>query len=195
MAITTWAKAKSVLELDDDKETLVEALIPLVEADYEAIRNKAFDTYTKLTVTNGATADGDITVTVSDAYSELSYDVKVKENDSTFLVAQRIASRLDNRNVVADKDDVLFFGVGLVLSFDGGTTGATADVTGMATHYPKGAEYTAIKMINYHLQAADAMGLASESLGDYSVSYDRGATIADYPKDVVGNIKRHVKIV
>ena len=191
MAITTWEKVKAVLELADAKETHVNTLIPLVEADYEAIRNRPFNTYAKLTITNAATADGDITVTISDAYSEISYTIKVKEGDSTFLVAQRIASYFGRKNIRADGDDVLFIGSGVVLSFDGGTTGVTATVSGMATYYPSGAEFTAIKMINYHLKTTDAMGKQSESLGDYSVSYDRGAAVADYPKDIVGNIKRY----
>lgn len=191
MAITTWAKVKAVLDLADTKETLVGTLIPLVEADYVAIRNRPFDTYTKLTVTNAATADGDITITISDAISDFNYKVKVKDGDSTFLVAQRIANYFNRKNVKADGDDVLFISSGVSLTFNGGTTGVEATVTAMANYYPSGAEFTAIKMINYHLKTTDAMGKASESLGDYSVSYDRGATTADYPKDIVGNIKRY----
>jgi hypothetical protein len=43
--ITTLEQVKLVLGITTDtKDTLIEALIPLVEADYLFIRNKAFDT-------------------------------------------------------------------------------------------------------------------------------------------------------
>ncbi len=45
MAITTQAKVKEVLQIvGDTHNDLIDALIPLVEADYLRIRNKAFDT-------------------------------------------------------------------------------------------------------------------------------------------------------
>lgn len=194
MAITTWSKVQSVLGLDDDKETLVDALIPLVEEDYLAIRNKPFDTYTKLTITNAATSDGEITVTISDAMRDMSYMIKVREDDSKLLVAQRIAIYFSLRNICADGDDVLFIGSGISLLFGSGDTGVTADVTAMGTYYPPGAEYTAIKMIDYHMNAGKGAGISSESLGDYSITYDTGlgSRVADYPRSIVGGIKRYV---
>ena len=43
MAITTVAKVKTILQITD-KDALITELIPMAEADYLAIRNKAFDT-------------------------------------------------------------------------------------------------------------------------------------------------------
>ena len=62
------------------------------------------------------------------------------------------------------------------------------DVEGADTIYPIGAEMTAIKMIEHHLSGQRA-GVASESLGDYSVSYQQDAT--DYPHSIIGGIKRY----
>jgi len=195
MAITTLCKVRTILGITDTgQDAMIEALIPVVESDYEAIRNKPFDTCAKLTVTNAATSDGDITITISDASNELEYDIALKDGDSTMLVAQRIADYFGQKNIRADGSDVLFVGSGIVVEFDGGTTGADATVTAMATCYPGNAEFTAVKMINYHMATKDAMGKQSESLGDYSVTYDRGVTSADYPNDIVGGIKRYVSL-
>ena len=195
MAITTLCKVRTILGITDTgQDAMIEALIPVVESDYEAIRNKPFDTCAKLTITNAATSDGDITITVSDATNDFEYDIAVRDGDSTMLIAQRIASYFNRKSIIADGDDVLFIGTGVVLDFDGGTTGADATVTAMATYYPDSAEFTAIKMINYHMATKDAMGKQSESLGDYSVTYDRGVTSADYPNDIVGGIKRYVSL-
>ena len=43
MAITTLSKARTILGITD-RDELISALIPLVEEDYLAIRNKPFDT-------------------------------------------------------------------------------------------------------------------------------------------------------
>lgn len=63
--------------------------------------------------------------------------------------------------------------------------------------YPNGAEFTAIKMIQYHLNNAEGAGISSESLGDHSISYDTapGSRIDEYPKAVVGGIKRYTSWV
>ena len=196
MAITTLNTVKQILNIiDTSQDSWISALIPKVESDYEAIRNKPFDTCAKLTITDAATSDGDITITISDVTNDFEYNITVKDGDDTMLIAQRIANYFNSKSIIADGDDVLFIGTGVVLEFDGGTTGVDATVTAMATYYPDSAEFTAIKMINYHLKTSDAMGKASESLGDYSVSYDRGESSADYPKDIVGGIKRYVNTV
>lgn len=196
MAITTLPTVKSLLNIDSTgQDAWITALIPVVESDYKSIRNKPFDTCVTLTIDSDASADGDITLTISDANTDLEYDITVKNGDSTMLVAQRIADYFNRTNVSADGSDVLFIGTGIVVAFNAGTTGVTATVTGMATCYPGNAGFTAAKMINYHMATKDGMGKASESLGDYSVSYDRGVTSADYPNDIVGGIKRYVSLV
>ena len=191
MAITTLTNAKDLLNItNNDKDLWIAALIPKVEADYQQIRNKPFDTGNTLTVTSAATSAGDVTVIVDG----VDYGIEVKSGDSTMLVAQRIYDYFTH-NVRISGSAVTFTGKAFTLAFDGGTTGVTATLSGMATIYPDDAEFTAIKMINYHLKTSDAMGKVSESLGDYSVSYDRGESSADYPKDIVGGIKRYVNTV
>lgn len=185
--ITTLKKTKEVLGITGVESDLqIISLIPQVQADYLHIRNKPFDTGRVLTVTAGATTAGDITVTANDT----EYTIAVKAGESAVVVAQRIAGNIGNTEVIDNK--VRFIGEIFALTFSGGTTGATATVSDMGNLYPVNAEMTAINMINYHLQAQDGIGKASESLGDYSVTYDRGFN--QYPQNVIGSITRYAVI-
>lgn len=56
--------------------------------------------------------------------------------------------------------------------------------------YPSGAENTAIKMISYDLKNNNNIGLSSESLGDYSVSYLENSQ--GYPAAIQSEIVRFV---
>ncbi len=70
-------------------------------------------------------------------------------------------------------------------------TGSTGDII-----YPNGAELTAVKMIQFHLN--EQVGVASESLGDHTVSYDRGGnsgTVGFYPGVITGRIKKYVRMI
>ena len=193
MAITTWAEVQAVLELDAGRQAHVEALIPHVEEDYLRIRNKPFDVGNVLTVTAPATAAGDITVTVNGS----DFNVPVLNGDNAITVARKInnaLSRLLPRGVFSTSANTVTFQGHHTLTFNGGTTGVTATVSGTDTVYPIGAEYTAIKMIQFKLTAAQGAGISSESLGDYSIVYDTalGSKISDYPKSIVGGIQRYV---
>lgn len=118
MAITTLEKVKTILQISDtSQDDLIEALIPLVEADFLMIRNKAFDT---------------------------EYNEDTEEYD---------------------------------------------------TVYPIGSELTAIKMIQHQLSNIKSQGVSSESLGDYSISYDNAMLVDGYPKSVVGGIKKYATFV
>jgi len=118
MAITTLSKVKTILQISDtSQDDLIEALIPLVEADFLMIRNKAFDT---------------------------EYNEDTEEYD---------------------------------------------------TIYPIGSELTAIRMIQYQMSNIKSQGVTSESLGDYSVSYDTSNLGNDYPKSISGGIKRYATFV
>ena len=193
MAITTQAKVLSVLGLPATEGDLVDILIPLVEADYLRIRNRPFDTGDILTITDPAAVGGDITVTVAGN----DYAVEVGAGDSEEVVARKVYLRLKalrRYHVSLSGDSVSILSDLAVFAFDGGTTGVTADTSGITTLYPTGAEYTAIKMIQYQLTAGHAVGLSSESLGDHSVVYDTGlgTRVEDYPHSVVGGIARSV---
>ena len=196
MAITTWAEVQAVLELGAGRQAHVEALIPHVEEDYLRIRNKPFDVGNVLTITSPATAAGNITVTVNGS----DFNVAVLNGDNTMTVARKInntLARLLPRGVLSTSANTVTFQGHHTLAFNGGTTGVTATVSGIDTIYPTGAEYTAIKMIQYHLTAGRGAGISSESLGDYSIVYDTalGSRISDYPKAIVGGIKRYVSFV
>lgn len=194
MPITTWTQAQSILSLSTAQQTLTEALIPLVESDYLAIRNKPWDTGETITVDDAATADGIFTITISVTGSDLNYTVEVNSGDGVEVVAQKIYRELTHfyYGLISVSGAVVTVkGKGFVLSFED-TDGTGVDVTlsGMKDIYPDGATHTALKMIDFRLNT-DNQGLASESLGDYSISYDSDR-VADYPRAIVGGIKRFV---
>jgi hypothetical protein len=60
------------------------------------------------------------------------------------------------------------------------------------TVYPAGSELTAIRMIEYQMSNKTA-GVKSESLGDYSASYEDAS--GKYPKSIIGGIRKYVKFV
>jgi len=59
--------------------------------------------------------------------------------------------------------------------------------------YPIGSELTAIRMISYQIQSLKSQGVHSESLGDYSVTYD--TVDHQYPRSIIGSIKRYAEII
>ena len=189
MPITTWAQAQLILGLDAGLQARVVALIALVEADYLRIRNKPFDTGNTLTITAAATVAGNVTVTIDGNDTETA----VLAGDSIFTVAKKIlASHRSSYyyKVQGDGSAVNFIATDpIALTFNAAATGVTATVSGWATIYPTGAEYTAIKMIGYHLESGGAK--TAESLGDYSVSYAPSGA-GGYPDTITGSIKRFV---
>ena len=189
MPITTWLRAQLILGLDAALQAQVEELIPLVENDYLRIRNKPFETGNILTITSPATVAGNVTVTIDGNDTETA----VSAGDSIFTVAQKILTshrRSYYYKAQADGNAVNFIATEpIALTFNGAATGVTAAVSGWTTIYPMGAEYTAIKMIGYHLEGGGAK--TSESLGDYSVSYAPGR-LGGYPDTITGSIKRFV---
>ena len=187
--ITTLSQAKLMLGTPDGDDLKVDALIPLVENDYLRIRNKPFETGNILTITSPATVAGNVTVTIDGNDTEAA----VLAGDSIFTVAQKILTshrRAFSYKVQPDGNAVNFIATEpIALTFNGAATGVTAAVSGWTTIYPTGAEYTAIKMIGYHLEGGGAK--TSESLGDYSVSY-APSRVSGYPDTITGSIKRFV---
>ena len=189
--ITTLSQAKLMLGTPDGDDLKVDALIPLVENDYLRIRNKPFETGNILTITAPATAAGNVTITIDGNDTETA----VLAGDSIFTVAQKILTshrRSFSYKAEPDGSAVRFLAQEpIALTFNGAGTGVTATVSGWTTIYPTGAEYTAIKMIGYHLEAGTGGAKTSESLGDYSVSYAPGR-VSGYPDTITGSIKRFV---
>ena len=200
MAITTWANVQAILELAAAKQTLVNALIPQIEADYQAIRNKPFDIGKTLTVTGAPSSDGNIKVTLGD----YSFYVAVENGDSVELVARKIKVEIGSTfyysvNGVDRLYDITV--VGAVLTFknkysdteltitfeDTDTTATTATVSQTQIIYPDGSEMTAIQMINWRLQKIPA-GVTSDKLGDFSQNFESGGGI--YPAAISRSIKK-----
>jgi hypothetical protein len=200
MAITTLASYKSILGItstDVPRDNQITALIPQVEADFLRIRNRPFDIGVTLQVTVGATVAGNISVTIDTSICTIA----VLAGDNIARVARKIMSALTGGywyNVTLDNATLTIWSkyadTEVEVAFDDtDATGVTATVTDTATLYPTGAEFTAVKMIQFHMGAGKGVGISSESLGDHSIVYDTalGSKISDYPKAVVGGIKRY----
>lgn len=67
------------------------------------------------------------------------------------------------------------------------------DVVNGVIVYPAGSEMTAIKMIDWQMNNAKSYGKKSESLGDYSVSYE-DAKISEYPLALTNVIRKYVGV-
>jgi hypothetical protein len=57
--------------------------------------------------------------------------------------------------------------------------------------YPAGAEAVAIKMIDWQMNNTRSYGKNSESLGDYSVTYDTNR-ISEYPTQITNMIEKYI---
>lgn len=197
MAITSLSTFKAAIGTDSTvTEDRVTSLIPLVEKDYIRIRNKPFDVGTKITVSSASTLGGELDITIGSQ----SYNVEFEAGDSIAAVIRRIRNQLlpnayynitptSNAVYLSEKHEEYTTDAS-VLDVSVSSTSVTTTVTKMETIYPDGAEFTAIKMIDYQLDAGKSVGISSESLGDHSITFDTGPKISDYPKAVVGGIKR-----
>lgn len=58
--------------------------------------------------------------------------------------------------------------------------------------YPLGSKLVAADMLTYRLEQMNLLGIASESIGDYSVSYETSS--ASYPLSIVKRIKRYLEV-
>lgn len=194
MAITTLAQAKTILGITGTtQDALITALIPMVEADYLAIRNRPFDIGATLTINTGAGATGNITVTIDgvgvlvavlagDTAAQVARKIKSAINDGYTYTSSISGAVITITSIYADTEVTVAFA-------DTGTTGVTATVSGTVVIYPTGAEMTAIEMIAYRI-SRKPVGVASESLGDHAVSY--AAVNGQYPIEVTKAIKRYV---
>lgn len=194
MPITTLAQVKLILGISGNtQDALITALIPLVEKDYISIRNRPFDEGTTLQITAGAAASGNVTVTIDGA----ALPVVVIAGDTAAQVARKAYNALrggylymvtiagDTLTLVSKQSSADI----VVVFTDTGATGVTAVVSEYIMLYPEGAESTAIDMIAYRL-SKQTPGIASQSLGDHSVSYEPSKD--KYPATVTGGIKRFV---
>ncbi len=185
MAITTLANVKTALGITGTAEdAIINFLIPQIEDDFLRIRNKPFDFGVMLTVTSGATTAGDVEVEVDGG----EFLVPVRAGDNPLTVAGKI-SQYVGRFVDSYQSgtDVIFYGW-VDVAFDARGTGAAVTIGDVDTIYPIGSELTAIKMVQWHKDRIKSLGVQSESLGDYSVTF--GDIKNDYPKNIIGGIRR-----
>ena len=189
MAITTLANVKTALGITVAAyDTLINFLIPQVESDYLRIRNKVYDVGNNITITAGATADGDITITIDGS----PFLMPVLNGDNTFTVAAKLYDYM-SRYYTCQLSGVTVTVLGYsVITIAGGATGVTGTVSGVTTIYPVGAELTAIKMIQYNMSRIKSSGVQSESLGDYSVTF--APSVNDYPSNIIGAIRKYVSL-
>ena len=181
----TWEKTQLILKLDNEDRTIVEELIPMVEQDYLRIRNKPYDMGIALTVTSGATTDGDLEVDIDCG----KFLVPVKAGNNALVVAGKIEQYV-GRYFNARQDGTTVYLYGFIdVTFDPMLTGVTASVSDLDTIYPIGFETVAIKMIQWHKDRINQTGIKSESLGDYSVTF--ADVHNDYPKSIIGSIRRY----
>ena len=216
MAITTLVNFKALTgTTSTDKDDQITALIPQVEKDYLNIRNKPFDSGTKLTIqTLGLAADEEITVQIGNfaavggSIQGSEYDVALRNGDTADMIAQRIIMQIKPTpyyNIFiasAGTTEAVMYLLDRfpdymehfsVLDFAIDTSAAiTTTIENMQTIYPDGAEMTAVQMIQHQMNTVDSAGVSGESLGDYSVQYAGSVqgVMGAYPKGVVGGIKR-----
>ena len=186
MAITTLTQYKLIKGITGTaQDAQITAMIPLVESDYLNIRNRPFEVGFTVQVTGGATADGDLTFTVDGS----DIIISLVSGDSIYIIVQKIGYVLGG--VV--RGDTVTLITPYTYTFDAGATGVTAILSNVGTLYPDGAERTAIDMLHWQLSGGgQSAGVASESLGKYSISYDTGQSAGGYPKSITGAIRRFV---
>jgi len=215
MAITTPDNFKTLTGTTSTGAVFLaqlDALIPQVEADYQHIRNRPFDTGTRITIeTTGLPADEEVTVTIGN-YAAIGatakgweYWINLRAYDTAGMIAKRIVTQIKPTAYYlmfvasAATDEAVLYVLDkfpdymedlsvLDMTFDTSTSIDTT-IEPMQTIYPDGAEMTAVQMIKHQINTIEGAGVASESLGDYSVQYVQ-AVNGNYPKSVVGGIKR-----
>lgn len=64
-----------------------------------------------------------------------------------------------------------------------------------AVVYPTNAELTAIKMIGHNLFSIRDTNKKSESLGDYSVSFQDVSGMSAYPSSIIGSIRKYARAI
>jgi len=194
------------------------ALVAQVESDYLAIRGKPFDEGTLITIeaTTNLTADEEVTVTIGN-FAQIGgtangweFDIDLRADDDAQMIAKRMITQIKPNSYytmwlssgnsttakvyVLDRfpDSMENFSV-LDLSIEASTQFDTT-VEKMQTIYPDGAEMTAVQMMQHQVNTIESAGVTGERLGDYSVDYAgqgmNQVSYGNYPKSVVGNIKR-----
>lgn len=174
MPITTSANVKTFLGISGSaQDALIALLIPLVEADFLSIRNKPWDTEVEEELVG--IGDG------SNVAFTLAKKPVVKDSETIYVAKDKETGYTIN----------LTTGVVTFTTAPAAGEQVHADYEATAFYYPNGAELVAIKMIGWLIQAQKSLGVQSESLGDYSVTFEKGNGVRGYPESITGDIKRY----
>lgn len=160
-------------------EAQIDALIPVIEADYERIRNKPFLRFRATSVLASKQLSG-ITVPDENALN------LVCATGAIAGIFEKLARgmRCEGTGISGAVD--AFDALNYTIDLDTAATASAEDV--LCTCYPAGSDYTAALMIGYNLYKRH--GLKSESSGGYS--YSEEEMVEGYPKSITGMIERHV---
>ena len=182
--IITLSQVKSLLNISGtSKDTLITALIPEAEAKYLQIRNYPFHQF------YGNITNTSKTITGITLYPSTVRDLSISSYKSTASFINRMdylySSLKSIDNYVTEVNDT-------ANSVEIDTAaGSTADSV-VFTVYPQGSKLVAAKMIQYLMNKNAMSGLASESVGSYSVSWNSEGNPFGVPNDIYKSIKRYV---
>jgi hypothetical protein len=188
MAILTYAEAKQFLQISGtDNDTLISALIPVVQSEIIEITNNHFlnlEVYTvsagiSFTAKAGATAafiEDTAAAFVADFFAAGHILVDgSKHNDGIWLAGTVAAGKLTLSTL---EDQIV--------------TEAAGETIGIYTvKFPTALKLTAAKMIGVNLVKNGVKGITSFSLGDYSESYSGEG---GYPAGVLNELKKYRRV-
>jgi len=168
-----------------DYDYLIETLVPVIQADIVHYCNNSFINSTMYCHTDlitfsstGSIATNDTSCELTDYWmsgSVLSVSGSIF-NDNYFSVSTAASSYINtNESIVTESS----------------ATGKDIIIT--RVEYPRDLPMIASRMIKYNISSQDDNNVASESLGDYSVSYvDIGAN--SYPSNIVKGLDKYRKV-
>lgn len=164
--------------INETVEAQISALIPVVEADYERIRNKPFLRF-RATSELGSKRLTGITIPDENALGLVYWQ------DAIVGIFEKLTRGMicDGAGISGAVD--VFDALNLTIDLDTAATASAEDV--LVTAYPAGSDYTAALMIGYNLYKRH--GLKSESSGGYS--YTEEEMLEGYPRSIAGMIERY----
>ena len=184
--IITLAQCKVLLGITSTaNDTLINALIPEVEAKYLQIRNIPFFQIYGNLISTDKTVTSLIPYPVTNAYYTGTYNGLTAQYLNRLEYLFNATNAIDN--YITDIDHV-----NNTLELD--TAASTTADSVIFTVYPQGAKLTAAKMIQYLMNSNSMSGLTGESVGSYSWSASGDGNPFGVPNDIYKSIKRFINI-
>lgn len=182
--ILTGIEALTLLQLPEDKLSVVEALIPPVQQFIIDYTNNHFEKYDIRLSSNKISFSNESPALISDSESQFieagfvdDLHIRIqgsKLNDGIYqieLAESDLLTLKENERLLDETEE------------------NTVIIT--AVIFPNSLKLAAAKLIGYDLQTANMKGIASRSLGDYSESYISGG---DYPKTLLRLLAPYKKL-